>query len=368
MQAFGLYGHIRSNRRRSVMMLGGLFILAYGMAYGLILIVLGFSGNARIIDHVFRDTGALFLQSLPFVTLGVAAWIFIGFRINVGLIAMATGARGVTREAEPKLCRLLETLCISRGLTVPRLMIMENPALNAFASGVNDKQFTVTVTRGLLEALSDAELEAVLAHELTHIRNGDVKMMVIAVVIAGVVSFFGEMVFRMFSYGRPGRIGGRSSSSSSSSGSSDSGGKGGSAGALILIGIALLVVSWILALVLRFALSRSREYLADAGAVELTKNPDAMISALLKISGRADIDGVPSGIMDMCVENDPDDWGDMFATHPSIAKRIQSLVTTAGGRMPEERLPGPPKVAERSALPMEAERRGPWGPSPAASE
>ena len=134
------------------------------------------------------------------------------------------------------------------------------------------------------------------------------------------------------------------------------------------IGFAVIALSWFLAVVIRLSLSRSREYLADAGAVELTKNPDAMISALLKIAGRADIEGVPSGVMDMCFENDPDDFADLFSTHPSVTKRVQALIQTAGGRMPAMP-PQPPRVAERQDLPtMVAESaagvdpaaRGPW--------
>jgi heat shock protein HtpX len=116
------------------------------------------------------------------------------------------------------------------------------------------------------------------------------------------------------------------------------------------------VLAWFLSVVIRFALSRSREYLADAGAVELTKNPDAMISALLKISGRADIPGVPSGVMDMCIENDPNDFADIFSTHPSITKRVQALQSYAGGALPPE----PPRLRERESLPQMVERRGPW--------
>jgi heat shock protein HtpX len=118
-----------------------------------------------------------------------------------------------------------------------------------------------------------------------------------------------------------------------------------------------VIVAGILASVIRFSLSRSREYLADAGAVELTKNPDAMISALLKISGRADISGVPSGIMDMCIENDPDDMSDIFSTHPSISKRVQALVGVAGGRLP----PRLNEMSLRPPLTAIVEARGPWG-------
>jgi heat shock protein HtpX len=150
---------------------------------------------------------------------------------------------------------------------------------------------------------------------------------------------------------------------------SSDGDKKGSAFAIIL-GFAVIAVAWLLAVLIRLSLSRAREYLADAGAVELTKNPDAMISALLKISGRADIDNVPSGVMDMCFENDPDDFADLFSTHPSVTKRVQALVQTAGGRLPPEAPPGPPKITERQPLPEIAQTsatHGPWSrPAPPA--
>ena len=183
-------------------------------------------------------------------------------------------------QEQPRLYNLLENLCISRGITMPRLKVMDTDALNAFASGLNQRQYAVSVTRGLVDRLDDAELEAVLGHELTHIRNGDVRMMVIAVVIAGVISFFAEMFFRMMFHSgiplgrteqrrRPQGIGRRVSR--------DPHRGGADRGRLVAV------------LVIRFALSRSREFLADAGAVELTKNPDAMITALRKIEGRGEL-------------------------------------------------------------------------------
>ncbi|AMJ63077.1 M48 family metallopeptidase [Bosea sp. PAMC 26642] len=352
-QAFGLYTHQRNNRIRSNLLIVGLFALAYLTAWGLILIGLGYGGVPRG-RTAFGEAGRVFWSWLPFITAGTAAWVFIGFRINVGLIGAVSGAKGIARDDNPKLYRMLENLCISRGLTVPKLAIVESEALNAFASGVNEKQFTVTVTTGLLAQLDDAEIEAVLAHELTHIRNGDVRLMIIAIVIAGVISLIGEVVFRS-----AGRV--RVSSDDSKKGS----------GLAILLGVAVIAVSWFLAVLIRLSLSRSREYLADAGAVELTKNPDAMISALLKIAGRADIEGVPSGVMDMCFENDPDDFADLFSTHPSVTKRVQALVETAGGRMPAMP-PHPPLMAERQPIPNMVEdvatrdpaTRGPWARPP----
>src|SRR5262249_38091240 len=162
--------------------------------------------------------------------------------------------------------------------------------------GLNEKQYSISVTSGLLERLDDAEVEAVLGHELTHIRNGDVRMLVIAVIMAGVISFFAEMVFRIFFQG--GFRFGRGSRSSSSDSNKASGG----IVIAIVIAVALMALAWLLSVVIRFALSRKREYLADAGAVELTKNPDAMISALRKIENRGELEGATSAVMEMCVD------------------------------------------------------------------
>jgi len=206
---------------------------------------------------------------------------------------------------------------------MPRLQIIETDVMNAYASGMHEKQYKIAVTRGLLATLNDQELEAVLGHELTHIRNGDVKLMVVAVVIAGVITMVGEIVFRgLFRSGSTFRSG-RSSSSSSNK-------KGGGGGAII-IALVIIAIAWFLSLVIRFALSRSREYLADAGSVELTKNPDAMISALRKIEGRAEMPSVPSGIMEMCIENQKNSVADLFSTHPSVDRRVAKLIAVAGG-------------------------------------
>ena len=123
----------------------------------------------------------------------------IAYFFHQSMIDAVTGGEGVTRQQQPRLYNLLENLCISRGIPMPKLKIMESDALNAFATGLNPRQYSITVTTGLLNNLNDQEIEAVLGHELTHIRNGDVQMMVIAVIIAGVVGFFAELLFRGFS-------------------------------------------------------------------------------------------------------------------------------------------------------------------------
>ena len=233
------------------------------------------------------------------------------------------------------------------------------------------------MTSGLLKALNDQEVEAVLGHELTHIRNGDVQMMVVAVIIAGVVGFFAELFFRSFTnfgygygYGGYGR-GSWSSSSSSSSSDNDRKGSGGAAIIVIIVAVALIGLAWLLSQLVRLALSRSRELLADAGSVELTKNPDAMISALRKIENRGELPGATSAVMELCLDNPREGFSDLFATHPSVESRVQALVKFAGGHdpgplaLPPAAGPGdPPPPGGQPPVPS-----GPWSdPKDQASE
>jgi heat shock protein HtpX len=304
-------------------------------------------GDAPL-DDLIRAARYDFLLALPWATGGTILWILIAYKFHQKMIDAVTGAREVSRAEEPRLYNLLENLCISRGITTPKLRIADDDALNAFATGLNDKQYSITVTRGLVNALNDQEIEAVLGHELTHIRNGDVRMLVIAVVIAGVISFFGEMIFRIFFQAS---WGGRSRSSGS-------GDKKGGAGIAIVIALALIALAWILSIVIRFALSRQREYLADSGSVELTKNPDAMISALRKIEGRGEIANANSAVMEMCIDNPREGFSNIFDTHPPVDKRVEALVKFAGGHDPGPlALPEPDEPAQIAGDPPAG---GPW--------
>ena len=244
----------------------------------------------------------------------------IAYKFHQRLIDAVTGGREITRNDAPRPYDLLENLCISRGITTPKLRLIESPALNAFATGMNDRQYSITVTSGLVNTLSDAEIESVLGHELTHIRNGDVRLLVIAVIIAGVISFFAELVFRLIFQG--GVPLGRDRDERKS------------AGVAVIIAIALIAVAWILSIVIRLALSRKREFLADAGSVELTKNPDAMIAALRKIEGRGELPSATSAVMEMCIDNPREGFSNIFDTHPSIEKRVAALIKFAGGHDP----------------------------------
>ena len=384
MASYGLYTHIQSNRRRSIALLVGLFVLVYVMVYAGALVAAALSVNADL-DTLLQLAWHDLIRALPVATLGTVAWIAIAYYFHQSMIDALTGGREVTRAEQPRLYNLLENLCISRGITMPKLKVMDSDALNAFASGMNEKQYSITVTTGLLALLDDAELEAVLGHELTHIRNGDVRMMIIAVIIAGAIAFFAELVARLWFYNGFGF-----------SRSRDRQGGGSGAGFAILIAVALLVVAYVLSFLIRLALSREREYLADAGSVELTKNPDAMISALRKIEGRGELPGATSAVMELCIDNPREGFGELFDTHPTVENRVAALVKFAGGHdpgpiaLPEQESPqsnesdmvnadeadqpapsGPWGSAEQSdtgAAPNEespttpSQSRGPWGP------
>ena len=343
MASYGLYTHIQSNRRRSIALLLGLFFLVYVMVFAGALAAEALMGDASL-EWLFRAAFANFLIAMPFATAATLLWMLIAYKFHQKMIDAVTGGREVTRTEQPRLYNLLENLCISRGIPMPKLKVMDDAALNAFATGLNSKQYSITVTSGLLDHLDDAEVEAVLAHELTHIRNGDVRMMVVAVIIAGVVGFFAELVFRMLFQGG---FRWRSRDNGGSSGSGERG-KGG-AGLAIVIAIALIALAWLLSIVIRFALSRRREYLADAGSVELTKNPDAMISALRKIENRGELEGATSAVMEMCIDNPRSGFADLFATHPAVDKRVAALVQFAGGRDPGPLALPSPAAPEQTA-------------------
>jgi heat shock protein HtpX len=363
MAAYGLYTHIASNKFRSVLLLAGLFLLVYVIVYAGALIIEVLINDDGTVGYYLRVALKDVIRTLPYSTGAAALWIVIAYFFHQRIIDAVTGGEDVTRQQEPRLYNLLENLCISRGIPMPKLKIVDSDALNAYATGLNRRQYAITVTKGLLNALNDQEIEAVLGHELTHIRNGDVQMMVIAVIIAGVVGFFAELLFRGFSnFGNFGWSSGGGSSRSSSSSSSEGGGRkgsGGSAIVVILIAVALIVLAWLLSQLVRLALSRSREMLADAGSVELTKNPDAMILALRKIEGRGELPGATSAVMELCVDNPRQGFSDLFATHPSVTARVQALVKFAGGHDPGP-LPLPSNMTPDQVPLPSPSRSAPW--------
>lgn len=320
LRAYGLKTHIWNNNLRSIILLCLFPVLLFALSFAGILLFTAYTTGSDVSAGLAYST-SLMPVTVPWVMGGSAVWFGVAFFGHQAMIDKATGAHSVSPALEPRAYRLLENLCISRGITMPKLKIIETDVMNAFASGIRTQNYTIALTRGLMRNLDDDELEAVIAHELSHIENRDVRLMIIAVIFVGIISFFGETVVRnMFRVNMPRNSHHRRSG-------------GGNAGALILFAFVIIALSYALATVVRFALSRQREYLADAGAVELTKNPDAMIRALQKISGRANLTQLPAEVREMAFENPRVGLAGMFATHPPIEKRIEALVEYAGGRV-----------------------------------
>lgn len=346
MQSYGLYGHIRANRWRTIFLLAGFVVLLQMLQFSLYLLVTAFFEFGRPFETIARDAFAVFQRTWPIATVIAAIWFAIAYAAHHWLIRFATGAKPVTRTQAPELYNALENLCISRGIAMPRLEIIESPGLNAYAAGLREGDYVVAVTRGLLEALSPDELEAVLAHELTHIRNRDAQLMVVAVIFAGIFAFFGDLLFRSwdFPYGiypksrrdtrSSDEAGGWSWGGSGREEREEKGGQGGgnATGALIAIAVAvaILLITWGVSTIIRFALSRTREYLADAGAVELTKKPEAMIGALRKISKNPNVD-VISRMEAFFIETPiAERLNGILSTHPHIEDRIAAIERYAG--------------------------------------
>ena len=317
-QAVGLKTHIWANNTRSILLLAGFPVLLVVILYGLQLVLMGFGvipNSGGTLGDDMALAASMLGWTVPTALIVAAIWFAISYFGSQAMIDAMTGAKKVERRDEPELYNLLENLSISRGLRTPTLRIIERPELNAYASGLHEGRYSVTVTRGLMGALDRDEMEAVLAHELTHVINKDVRTMVIASIFAGIISVMAELVFRGLFFSRGGR------------------GNNKNAGPLILIGLAIAVIGFVLAAVIRMMLSRTREYVADAGSAELTKNPDAMISALRKVSGQSKLEA-PDELRGMFLDNQEKSAGfaGLFATHPPIEKRIDALVRFAGGR------------------------------------
>ncbi len=344
MGAFGLKTHIWNNNMASIVLLAMFPVLIGLLTYAFLVIWAGMEGYD--VPQGLAYAAAQLPMIAPFAALAAAAWFGVAWVGNQAMINASVGSHSLSRSDAPELYNMVENLCIARGMPMPKLRIIETEAMNAFASGLSEKSACMTFTRGLLNRLNAEEVEAVAAHELTHIRNKDVRLLVIAVIFVGIISFAAQLVARSMFYGGMHRAG-RSRR-----------GGGGNAGALILIAMAILALAYVLAILIRFAMSRKREYLADAGSVELTKNPDAMISALQKISGQEPVEEGAAEVREMFIYNRSTGFAGMFTTHPPIEKRIAALVEFAGGRVR-------PVQAEPAASgddgPWGARPKGPWG-------
>jgi len=314
MKYIGIQQQITSNNRKSIFLLLAFPILIFAVVFAIIFF---FNFSPEGDPPSMQQVAEIFIPTMPAVIIGVGIWFLIAYFSHSSMINSAARSQTLSRKENMRVYNLTENLCMSVGMKMPKLRIIESPALNAFASGLNEKSYTVTLTRGIIDKLDDEELEGVIAHELMHIRNKDVRLLVVTIIFVGIFSFMVQIAFRSVLYG----------SMSGGSRKKDDG-----KGMIIILVIAL--VAYLLSILFKFALSRKREYLADSGAAEMTKNPVALASALRKISNNHHVDKVKSeDVQQMFIENAPEDTsanflgglGGLFSTHPPIAKRIQIL-------------------------------------------
>ena len=275
-------------------------------------------------DHVMQS----FLSVVPWVVGAVALWFVIAYFSNTAMIRRATGSRPLERRENPRVYNIVENLCMTCGMDMPKINVVDDPQLNAFASGINKDTYAVTLTTGIINLLSDEELAGVVGHELTHIRNRDTRLLITSIVFVGIVSTVMSLAVRLiynnFLYG-----GGYSRRSN------NDGEGGGGLSIIIVLFVAAVCsgIAYIFTLMTRFAISRKREYMADAGGAELCGNPLALASALRKISGNPGLDDVKEADVSQLFIMKPDEMKEgvmgfmnsLFSTHPDPEKRIAIL-------------------------------------------
>jgi heat shock protein HtpX len=295
-----IYDRIDANRRNTFLLLVGFVVLLSAMS-----IIIGL-----VIGMPYPYTPLLIIPFLIFALISYYASSSVALSIS--------GAREVSSADERELYNTVENLCIGSGLPLPKIYVIEDGSPNAFATGRDPKHASIAVTRGLLNKLEPAELEGVIAHELSHIGNYDIRTMTIVVVLVGIAALMADFLFRFTLWG----AGGRSSNRD----------KGGGAAGLIIVAVALLaaVLIPIVSQVIRFAVSRQREYLADASGALLTRNPEGLARALEKISADPDPLEVANKATAHLYINNPlrehtSFLNNLFTTHPPIPERVAVL-------------------------------------------
>jgi heat shock protein HtpX len=310
MKYVGLQTQIWNNNLKSTILLVMFPLVILGLAWLFIYFT-------RPEYYTTSDVHYSFLGVAPWLSAGVLTWFLIAWFTNTSIIRSATGAKPLERKENKRVYNLVENLCIAAGMKTPKINIIEDDSLNAFASGINEKTYTVTLSRGIINKLNDEELEGVIAHELSHIRNKDVRLLIVSIIFVGIFAFLVEILLRSFFYSGMRR-----------SRRNDRG-----RGIYMLIALALAIAGFIITTLFRFAISRQREYMADAGAAELTKRPEALASALEKVSQDSRIEAVTrKDVAQLFIDNPQEPKKDLFsffnglfATHPPMKKRIAIL-------------------------------------------
>ena len=345
MKYVGIQTQISQNNRKTILLLLAFPCILLALVYVIIaaFVNLGICGyddrGLLTYPDIMTAINQMWLWTMPWVLVAVGIWFFIAYKFNSSMIQHATGARPVTRKENPRIYNIVENLCMACGMNIPKINVVNDPQLNAYASGINDKTYTVTVTTGICERLNDEELSGVIAHELTHIRNHDTKLLITSIVFVGIIStslsLLCNLLRNAFFYGNW-----STSSSSSSRSNLRSNDKEEDRNKMLAIVIAVVIIivcmaiAYFFSLLTRFAISRKREFMADAGGAELCGNPQALASALRKISNDPGLDKVNRDDVAQLFICRPDEMelgfldktlGCLFSTHPDTKERIRIL-------------------------------------------
>jgi heat shock protein HtpX len=295
-----IYDRISANRRSTILLLALFVLLLAGLS-----IVIGLVVG---LPYPYAP-----LLIIPFLVFAI-----FSYYASSNIALAVSGAHPVSKEDEPDLYRTVENLSIGAGLPMPKVYLIEDSAPNAFATGRDPDHAAVTVTRGLLQKLDKLELEGVIAHELSHIGNYDIRVMTIVVVLLGLSALMSDFLLRLTWFGAGGR--GRNR------------GKSGGSAVLIIYGLAIAgaILAPIAAQAIRFAVSRQREYLADASGALLTRYPEGLARALEKISSDPEpLESANKATAHLYISNPLRDHtsflNNLFDTHPPIAERVQRL-------------------------------------------
>lgn len=291
-----LYEHISWNKRKSIFLILVFFIIICFLGYSL----------GLYFGDIYIGIGVAIIFSTIMTLIG----LYSGDR----MILSMSHAVEADRKKYPHLVNSIEGLSIASGIPTPKIYVIEDSAINAFATGRDPKHAAITVTTGAIERLKRDELEGVIAHEMSHIRNYDIRMMMLVVILVGIIALISDIFLRSVFYGR---------------GKRDSKGKGGAI--LVLIGLVFAILSPIIAQLIKLAVSRQREYLADADGALLCRHPDALASALQKIKNDKEplVEAANKATAHLFIENPLRTFGgkmnSFFATHPPIDERIRRL-------------------------------------------
>jgi heat shock protein HtpX len=329
MSYVGIHTQQVQNNMKSILLLILFPCIVLGMVYAFLAITNmyevpdGYQSSRFVVDTATAN--AAFLEALPWVVGIVGIWFLISYFANASMVRQATGARSLERRDNPRVYNIVENLTMACGMPMPKINVIDDPQLNAFASGIDEKSYTVTVTTGICNRLNDDELAGVIAHELTHIRNRDTRLLIVSIIFVGIMgtalSLAVRMLWNAFLFGGGSRR-------------SDREGKNnGGMIVVIVIAVVLAAVGYFFTMLTRFAISRKREYMADAGGAELCGNPLALASALRKISNDPGLGGVDREDVAQLFIVRPKAFAseftnmmsNIFSTHPSIESRIAYL-------------------------------------------